>query len=108
MIICAEQHEQVLRAAMYPADLAGLREADGGQHHAGRLEGHVDGVWLPHARQDLCDTGATIRGWVGDGAAHVWARLEVQRSDTVWLETVDVGLGGALRSGSEAPARLGI
>ena len=45
--------KKTIELATHPADLAGLREADGGEHHAGRLEGHVDGVRLPHARQHL-------------------------------------------------------
>ena len=47
-------------SATHPADLAGLREADGGEHHAGRLEGHVYGIRLPHACQHLCSIAVAV------------------------------------------------
>ena len=35
-------------------DFARLCQANGGLHTAGRLEGHVNWVWLPVAAQVLC------------------------------------------------------
>ena len=76
--------------AAHPLDFAGLCEADGGQHHAGRLEGHVDGVRFPVAPQQLCGAEAHLqrskarvgRMFIG---SHVWC------GDAVTLRPVPQG-----------------